>query len=105
MFGVFLFTFLRSSSRLMWVLVLKKVSAMKSRWAVDLSPFVSMYDLRTSIFLTASITVTWFLRRGKIGAGDGARTRDLNLGKVALYQLSYSRAIIMAIFLAWPGGP
>ena len=26
-----------------------------------------------------------------IGAGNGARTRDLNLGKVALYQLSYSR--------------
>ena len=26
------------------------------------------------------------------GAGDESRTRDLNLGKVALYQLSYSRA-------------
>ncbi len=26
-----------------------------------------------------------------IGAGNEARTRDLNLGKVALYQLSYSR--------------
>ena len=26
------------------------------------------------------------------GAGDGIRTRDINLGKVALYQLSYSRA-------------
>ncbi len=26
------------------------------------------------------------------GAGDGVRTRDINLGKVALYQLSYSRA-------------
>jgi hypothetical protein len=26
-----------------------------------------------------------------LGAGNGARTRDLNLGKVALYQLSYSR--------------
>lgn len=25
------------------------------------------------------------------GAGDGIRTRDINLGKVALYQLSYSR--------------
>ena len=25
------------------------------------------------------------------GAGNEARTRDLNLGKVALYQLSYSR--------------
>ena len=27
----------------------------------------------------------------KIGAGNEIRTRDLNLGKVALYQLSYSR--------------
>ena len=30
-------------------------------------------------------------RREDIGAGDESRTRDLNLGKVALYQLSYSR--------------
>src|SRR5665213_284802 len=28
-----------------------------------------------------------------VGAGNEARTRDLNLGKVALYQLSYSRAL------------
>ncbi len=27
------------------------------------------------------------------GAGDGIRTRDINLGKVALYQLSYSRVL------------
>gem|GEM_PF-3174318 len=27
----------------------------------------------------------------KHGARNGIRTRDLNLGKVALYQLSYSR--------------
>ncbi|SBP89653.1 hypothetical protein THIARS_80177 [Thiomonas delicata] len=27
----------------------------------------------------------------KSGAGNESRTRDLNLGKVALYQLSYSR--------------
>ena len=27
----------------------------------------------------------------KCGAGNESRTRDLNLGKVALYQLSYSR--------------
>ena len=29
----------------------------------------------------------------EIGAGDESRTRDLNLGKVALYQLSYSRTL------------
>jgi hypothetical protein len=33
----------------------------------------------------------------EFGAGDESRTRDLNLGKVALYQLSYSR-----IFTALP---
>ena len=27
----------------------------------------------------------------KFGAGEESRTLDLNLGKVALYQLSYSR--------------
>ena len=27
------------------------------------------------------------------GAGNEVRTRDLNLGKVALYQLSYSRVV------------
>ena len=32
---------------------------------------------------------TFSLRQS--GAGNEARTRDLNLGKVALYQLSYSR--------------
>ena len=31
------------------------------------------------------------LAAGKSGAGNESRTRDLNLGKVALYQLSYSR--------------
>ena len=30
-------------------------------------------------------------RRWLFGAGDEVRTRDLDLGKVALYQLSYSR--------------
>src|ERR1700760_4342532 len=33
----------------------------------------------------------WIPGARKDGAGDGIRTRDINLGKVALYQLSYSR--------------
>jgi hypothetical protein len=33
----------------------------------------------------------WEVPRRVGGAGDGIRTRDINLGKVALYQLSYSR--------------
>lgn len=31
------------------------------------------------------------------GAGDGLRTRYLNLGKVALYRLSYSRSAVLEI--------
>jgi len=30
----------------------------------------------------------------KSGAGEESRTLDLNLGKVALYQLSYSRMLL-----------
>ncbi len=33
----------------------------------------------------------WLCRLNSSGAGNGTRTRDINLGKVALYQLSYSR--------------
>src|SRR5881296_3132242 len=32
-------------------------------------------------------------RNWTIGAGNGARTRDIQLGKLTLYQLSYARAI------------
>ena len=49
---------------------------------------------------------TWLPRRGsealvlsllEPGAGDGTRTRDIDLGKVALYQLSYSRRCPLSI--------
>ncbi len=36
-------------------------------------------------------TLNW-----KDGAGGGIRTRDPNLGKVVLYQLSYTRILIPA---------
>ena len=32
----------------------------------------------------------------RFGAGNETRTRDPNLGKVVLYQLSYSRAVIFS---------
>ncbi len=32
-----------------------------------------------------------------IGAGNEVRTRDLDLGKVALYQLSYTRIVVSRI--------
>ena len=41
-------------------------------------------------------TIRWtaVLVEGFHGAGDGIRTRDIDLGKVALYQLSYSRSMV-----------
>src|SRR2546427_2942092 len=44
----------------------------------------------------------------KAGAGDGLRTRYLDLGKVALYQVSYSRSTRREIITrpaSAPGGP
>src|SRR3954471_17048424 len=59
----------------------------------------------------ASTGVIWLIQRcserekvaeTRNGAGDGIRTRDINLGKVALYQLSYSRLDETTIFLRAP---
>ena len=33
------------------------------------------------------------------GAGDGGRTRDINLGKVTLYQLSYIGVASLSLYL------
>jgi hypothetical protein len=41
--------------------------------------------------------------KAQSGAGDGIRTRDIDLGKVALYQLSYSRSMEIP-FSQYPGG-
>ena len=41
-----------------------------------------------------SCLTTWLYRR-IYGAGNGAQTRDLCLGKAALYQLSYSRMFLL----------
>ena len=38
----------------------------------------------------------------RFGAGDGARTRYLHLGKVALYQMSYARTTVWIIADAGP---
>ncbi|MBK5000262.1 hypothetical protein IAE37_002538 [Pseudomonas sp. S31] len=48
-------------------------------------------DLQTSIELCRSI----------FGAGNETRTRDPDLGKVVLYQLSYSRVVMGAILAIW----
>jgi hypothetical protein len=51
-------------------------------------PFrISLEGCRTPLVHTPASSVVV-----NSGAGDGAQTRDLNLGKVTLYQLSYTRA-------------
>ena len=45
--------------------------------------FFMLFGIRKSNGVTETRKVT--------GAGDETRTRDINLGKVALYQLSYTR--------------
>ncbi len=48
-------------------------------------------DIKKQMLLTAYCFVpTAYFH----GAGDGIRTRDPNLGKVVLYQLSYTRIFI-----------
>jgi hypothetical protein len=42
----------------------------------------------------SSVSTDFTIRAEHIGAKNGIRTRDLHLGKVALYQLSYFRRII-----------
>ena len=59
-----------------------------------------IYKLRffTNFCLTAAASKIFFniLRdKNKIGAGNEIRTRDPDLGKVVLYQLSYSRTVLL----------
>ena len=42
-------------------------------------------------YIICSIGATARRERGENGAGDRSRTDDFDLGKVALYQLSYTR--------------
>ena len=48
-------------------------------------------ELASTDLQSAALPLCYFAS-DKIGAGNESRTRDLNLGKVALYQLSYSRS-------------
>ena len=64
----------------------------------DIKPARVQLILRQEILMITGIVQHMWggpvrLARQPYGAGNEARTRDLNLGKVALYQLSYSRTI------------
>src|SRR5687767_2657342 len=52
---------------------------------------------QTTATFSAAVFTTFFKGIHRLGAGDESRTRDLNLGKVALYQLSYSRTRLRSI--------
>ena len=47
--------------------------------------------------LPVAASLRWIFAPIKNGAGDGARTRYLHLGKVALYQMSYARRTLWII--------
>ena len=67
------------------------------------SSFVSSLRRETCVSRLADLQSSVELCRSKLGAGDESRTRDLNLGKVALYQLSYSRNCVKPLSIAnWP---
>jgi hypothetical protein len=57
-------------------------------------------DLQSVASPLGQPTVVGWVRRDPLRADDEARTRDLNLGKVALYQLSYVRLPSTAAFAA-----
>src|SRR5476649_1164628 len=48
------------------------------------------------------MTAGYALRSENSGAGEESRTLDLNLGKVALYQLSYSRIGVTCCYILLP---
>ena len=52
--------------------------------------------LPTRRYFTTCWVVFPDITERKIGAADEARTRDIHLGKVVLYQLSYSRLILLS---------
>ena len=76
----------------------KSVTMTSSRWrllrtARELpnSPMAAETISRAAARVQAWMVFRWVAGNRMIGAGDGIRTRDIDLGKVALYQLSYSR--------------
>ena len=54
-------------------------------------------DFKSSV--STDSTIRAFYDRHKKRAKNGVRTRDLNLGKVALYQLSYFRLLFISVNL------
>ena len=101
--GILCMSFLRNGLPLLLCAVARPHSFRKGSF--------SLYTLRQKPF---SAPLAWrggFRKHKKggpegpprIGAEDEARTRYLHLGKVALYQMSYSRAFTMLMYYTKPG--
>ena len=72
-------------------------------FAVEISNLIPNSSLKRCVLRPAHCVKKGSCRQlpfFEFGAGDEARTRDLNLGKVALYQLSYSRLVLLFTALA-----
>ena len=64
-------------------------------------PFIALCHVLTVTFLTADRGLCK-PAQGNLRAGDEARTRDVHLGKVVLYQLSYTRSLRGTIMSSQP---
>ncbi len=63
----------------------------RPQWPLDFKSNVST-NSTTQAFVSKKKSRPEYHGSGIPGAGNGTRTRDPDLGKVVLYQLSYSRA-------------
>ena len=72
------------------VFSLYRIFCIKKPALTPVSEVPSRFELENKGFADLRLT-TWLWHRNKNGAVDGTRTRDIHLGKVALYQLSYYR--------------
>src|SRR5271169_5725457 len=64
-------------------------------WVTDTSGiYIYSKMCRSARGVNATVRINFL----EIGAGDRIRTGDIDLGKVALYQLSYSRSMETFIF-------
>ena len=90
------------ASELIWMLTYSK----KAQRALKVNTLLPRYEVRIVMTATGHCFAYQPFRNNKkgadprpapfsdlLGAGNRVRTGDLNLGKVALYQLSYSRNV------------
>ena len=56
-------------------------------------PIISSAVVKRNLYLDCTVWGKGMISCVRDGAGDEIRTRDIDLGKVALYQLSYSRKL------------